>query len=604
MKKLWENIKANKLRSALIGCCAFLFGFISVSIFNSIGDTYAVSYVCPTGYIETYGTGEYAKCCPANDTGVGSDIIWTYYSYITDSNFEDHSNICFQSEITGISESQCKGDWIKISNVDGCSVPAKNTTLATTPDTKSTYSIVFYPNATLGGTYGAVWTNNGSGYIREGRFVTSCTTEVGKSTCSINSLPTISRTGYVMYGWSPTSDCTSIANLRTPLSLGRSLSMYACWKKIDACYVCGSSQGGAYYWGQFAGNDGCSPKTSYTNRTACLANNPEDVEPQEPSDFYYSNSSSSTESATTIQYYKITYDLDDGKLIDGKEEKTQYVRGDEPVGTPKTNPVKDGHAFVAWEYNGSKFDFSTKLNDIKDELSSITENNVTIYTLTLKATYVEMDTSNLECEDENAILDPATNKCYSVLDPDTTSTYTIYKYSSGSRFCYGADSGTGGIYFHNTVSCPDIGAGTGTSCTAEGKNNSTTGDYANYSKQDPWLSSTTCFIASTCSDSSTSYGDCTVRWDSIIYNEAEAVSKEEDIPVDDFDTSNPSDGDEGTPNDGVGGGSDEEPSNDKTDKEANESPKTGDALIILAWIVGLCALGYTAYYFIKRNREN
>lgn len=37
--------------------------------------------------------------------------------------------------------------------------------------------------------------------------------------------------------------------------------------------------------------------------------------------------------------------------------------------------------------------------------------------------------------------------------------------------------------------------------------------------------------------------------------------------------------------------------------EKTENPKTGSALIIIAWIIGLASLGYSVYYFIKLKKE-
>ena len=41
MKNFIEKVKANKLRSALIGLSVILFGFIAFNVFNNIGDTNA-----------------------------------------------------------------------------------------------------------------------------------------------------------------------------------------------------------------------------------------------------------------------------------------------------------------------------------------------------------------------------------------------------------------------------------------------------------------------------------------------------------------------------------------------------------------------------------
>ena len=63
-----EKIKKNKLKSVCIGLSAFLFGFITVTLFNNINDTYAVNTdpVCPVGwYLDTWTSSDTA-CCPSN----------------------------------------------------------------------------------------------------------------------------------------------------------------------------------------------------------------------------------------------------------------------------------------------------------------------------------------------------------------------------------------------------------------------------------------------------------------------------------------------------------------------------------------------------------
>ena len=64
MKSILAKIKANKFRSAMIGTCIFLFGFITVTVFSNINDTYAVSYTCPSGWKLVNDN----KCCPSKFT--------------------------------------------------------------------------------------------------------------------------------------------------------------------------------------------------------------------------------------------------------------------------------------------------------------------------------------------------------------------------------------------------------------------------------------------------------------------------------------------------------------------------------------------------------
>lgn len=296
----------------------------------------------------------------------------------------------------------------------------------------------------------------------------------------------------------------------------------------SACYLCGGSQGASYQWGRYGGSSYCK-KQRYTE-AECLAQNPKQPESQKPSDFvfdYGSGSGTTDEVADTIQYYKVIFDMDGGKTLDDRTEKYNYVRGDKAVGAPATNPIKSGYAFVQWEYNGSKFDFNTKLDDIKSSLKSITENNIMIYQITLKATYVALDYSNLECPD-GKILDPSVRKCYSVQPASSDyPQFTRYAYTSGSRWCWALNNSQGkpgGIFFKSEVKCLDVGEGSGTMCYSQGKNNRIDGEYANYSHADTWLQFDSCLIASACTTSTISES-CEQRWATIRYNISDATEK-------------------------------------------------------------------------------
>lgn len=64
-----EKIKKNKLKSVCIGLSAFLFGFITVTLFQNINNTYASAadnYTCTTsGYSVVPGTDGKYYCCPS-----------------------------------------------------------------------------------------------------------------------------------------------------------------------------------------------------------------------------------------------------------------------------------------------------------------------------------------------------------------------------------------------------------------------------------------------------------------------------------------------------------------------------------------------------------
>ena len=64
-----EKIKKNKLRTVCIGLSAFLFGFITITIFQNVNNTYASAadnYTCTTsGYEVVPGTDGKYYCCPS-----------------------------------------------------------------------------------------------------------------------------------------------------------------------------------------------------------------------------------------------------------------------------------------------------------------------------------------------------------------------------------------------------------------------------------------------------------------------------------------------------------------------------------------------------------
>ena len=51
-------------------------------------------------------------------------------------------------------------------------------------------------------------------------------------------------------------------------------------------------------------------------------------------------------------------------------------------------------------------------------------------------------------------------------------------------------------------------------------------------------------------------------------------------------------------------GDSDDNNSDKTNDEIDKNSKTGDALIQFVWIIGICALGYSIYYFKNKKQEN
>lgn len=87
-----EKIKKNKLKSVCIGLSAFLFGFITVTLFQNINNTYASAadnYTCTTsGYSAVPGTDGKYYCCPSgfeykNFTYQGTTVSSQCGKYVT-----------------------------------------------------------------------------------------------------------------------------------------------------------------------------------------------------------------------------------------------------------------------------------------------------------------------------------------------------------------------------------------------------------------------------------------------------------------------------------------------------------------------------------------
>lgn len=282
------------------------------------------------------------------------------------------------------------------------------------------------------------------------------------------------------------------------------------------------------------------------------------------------------EDAIVHNYYKVTYDLAGGKFIDGSTTRTEVVRDDKQVGMMKTFPVKDGYKFSYWELNDSKFDFT----------KSVTSN------VTLKAVWEEYKIpENLYCEKSTAIYEPYKNICYDVLKDNDKPTNTTIQYASsmddaetsetisntsGVRWCYKPTSASGAVHF---IKQSD-GSYTKGGYLGSGKNNKDYDQLYGYSENDTWLSEDTCLIASPCTENGNlETSSCTRSWSAIIYNMAEPIYIEEEIPENNDDSGK----------------------TDKTDNEIDDPGKTGDALIIGAWVVAVGALGYSVYYFKKRK---
>lgn len=483
MKSVLAKIKANKFRSAMIGTCIFLFGFISITIFSNINDTYA------------------AQTCWACDRGGG--------------------RVSFQCASSNPNSNRCSS--ASLSKCGGCS------------GTTKTYTV------TLNGSGGSVSTPNG-------KPTTTCTTKEGSDTCTVNlSYVSAKKEGYTFNGWG-TSGC--INGNKGTYSVNSNTILYACFSSTGA---------------------------GYNDVTTSNPDTEEDVEP------------------IIINYYTITYHLNGGKWIDGTTtSRAQIVPDNKSVGSPTTNPIKERSKFIGWELDGKPFDFN----------STISSN------ITLSATYEEVnDYDNYTCNNDD-IFDYSTKSCYKVLKADNTNecsnadktyNYTTITYPENSRYCWNYKKGVhdGAFHIHQGID--------GTVC---GQNNQ---EYAGYGKSDSWMSDNTCFIASPCQNNSDwkDASSCTIKWQSILFDSYDATYDERigdgkqdngEKPDENDSTNNNSNKVNNNNSDKANGGNVN--NSDKTNDEIDKNSKTGDALIQFVWIIGICALGYSIYYFKNKKQEN
>lgn len=637
MKSILAKIKANKFRSAMIGTCIFLFGFITVTVFSNINDTYAVETVCPVGwYLDKYGSK--SACCPPNyeydgkycslagrigknyktcpygrrgdyDTcwisGIqpqpkacyacggtqGATYKWGNYSLSSNCNKVSkyssegeclNKNNNASSDYNGLNcyycassgeynwttkkpSTTCPGgiDWKVASGVsktncqrgNACylcgdskngiykwGLYGDNSSCTYQKDYKNSSSCTSKNTKTLSATFNV--TNGGT---LNGNASGSCTTSQASPNSCKTTAPTATRSGYYLKGWSTSSSCTSVrttsSNNSITLDNSFSGSLYTCWGEK----------------GQDAGGYASGSSTA------------ENPQPGTPG----GDTSGETTTAYTRKIYNITYDLDGGKFIDGSTKRIVSALGDSNLSEPQTNPIKDGVKFKEWQLNGTKFDFGQKPTS----------------DMTLKAVYEELTDEDKLYYCENGILDQSTKTCYNVMKQDESKglyDHSIYTYKEGSTFCYAYDKENnkpGGVNFR--VNDNDFNMDNYKTITGRQEND----DYSSsgYPELETWVSSDTCLIATECTEASNiNRPTCEVRVDLIAYSKDGTLIKSDDsnedginIPIDSDDNKS-----------------------DKTNDEIDKNSKTGDALIQFVWIIGICALGYSIYYFKNKKQEN
>lgn len=236
-----NKLKENKLRTACIGISLFLFGFITVTLFNNINDTYAAvdtSPVCPVSWVLSNN-----MCCPAG---------FTYYestSYIP--------NACIKAPVT---ESDCQNNY---SSYNPIAVDNKCIINSVQPEAPACYAC---GTSSQGASY--VWGN----YSKS----SSCT----KTSYTYDNCKEPENACYYCptsnnYTWTtskPTSTCSTTGwQLRSDIT-----TQSAC--KAPSCYYCPTSD--EYSWSTNAPASTCSTtgwqlRSDLTSSTACSrASNP------------------------------------------------------------------------------------------------------------------------------------------------------------------------------------------------------------------------------------------------------------------------------------------------------------------------------------------
>jgi len=560
MKSLFKKIKRNKLRSTLIGISAFLFGFISISIFNNIGDTYALDngtskscYYCYSYKLEEnifyWGNSKEEMkelmMTEEMDEKYDCDFDIKHASKLDSEEVCNRENAyysCYKCMIWNPS------NYWSEENPDRTACEyMPNTTYSECMYYRTDYDVYLDPN-------GGVWKTNDeyngtseeiTKYHLSGRTYFK---DIGADSAHVI------RDGYFLNGWlvgSPNSD------------------------KVYYSYI--------------------DPEDIFTHFYANWipkSSSPSDYNdvPMNSGDATTGGNTSGGEQVTayTRDVYKITYNLNGGSYIDGTtESRVTYIPSDKVIGEFKTNPIKEGYKFKEWQLNGKKFDFNQKPTA----------------DMTLTAVYEELtnDDKMYYCENATDVLDYSTKLCYDVLKADNKNTYnySLYKYDSKATFCYAASStNAGAVQFR----VDDQDFTMSEHLNISGKAIDDSSKYSEYKEEETWVSNDTCQIATECSETVQSNdiytNGCEIKWSTITYSTNSATTKKE---VDGDEPDTPTEDEKQEPDDSSEGS---KPSDDKTDQELSDNSGTGDALIIIAWLVGLAGLGYTAYYFTRKNKEN
>ena len=275
--------------------------------------------------------------------------------------------------------------------------------------------------------------------------------------------------------------------------------------------------------------------------------------------------------AEVAQTYTITYDANGGT---GAPASQKIAKGENAT-LSSTKPTKDGYDFKFWEIVGRN-------KNLEPGKSYNLDDFVSNGTVELKAVWVKSDGGSDDGSSSTTI-EPITS----------TKSLRYMKDTTGAK-CY---------------------ASADTSSTVVMKPTKCAGIYIADTNDSDWKYSTThkCYIESSyvvkskpSSCSSTSGGNNDSTGDNGGNNDSTGDNGGNNGSTGDNGGNNGSTGDNGGNNGSTGdNGGNNGSTGDKTDQELKDPDKiqTGDALIYTVWVVGLGALGYSLYYFMKRRNS-
>ena len=576
--------------------------------------------VCPVGwYLDTWTSSDTA-CCPSNPQykyggkayggwcslagTVGSKYETCPYGTRGDAgscsivSVQPSAPACYACG--GSSQGGGSYVWGNYSQSSACTKTNLTYDNCKTPTTTTTYSITFYPNASLTGNNKATWTSPGSGYYREGTVITSCSATSG-STCSISSLPTISREGYTHTGWSTDSSCSTTASLRTPISLGKNLTYYACWKSTTTSPTAYTAK---FYanGGKFSDGSTTWTKTVYSGernyfsqmgiptltKSGCTADGwymtnasgtvyRQYFDTGDATEFYAHWNCSSSGGETgggetpTPTTYTVKYDANGGTGAPSNQTKKQG----ESLTISTAKPTKTGYTFTSWntkkDGTGTKYDIGA---------SYTTDADLTLYAQYKKNTVtytVKYDANG----GDNAPKEQTKTKGKELVLSTTVPTKEGYKFVNWNT----KKDGTGTSY------------NAGSKYTTEASITL----YAQYEKE--------------LNEEETKYtitfytNDGTTEKSTKVVNKGNKVVKPEDPTREGYTF----DGWYDKKENGKEYDFTKEVTSDislyaywskigdKTNEDVDKNSKTGDILIFIAWTAGIGALTYSVYYFKSRK---